>query len=139
MEYIVTKTIDKSELKEYKDYVGFLFLNKDGVYNICKTEEDVMKSNQWFENLPLNTIVVSDDKVDVGDSFLAISTNQNLNGRLFKFKAHKEVDLVVLEDKDGNEVTSTKFILDGAYKFIRLANQADKEKVVNGIITPIRK
>lgn len=139
MEYIVVKDIPKTELKDYKDYVGFLFKSQDGVFNICDTEEDVFKSNQWFNNLPVNAIVVSDDKIDVGDKFLAISVNQNLNGKTFTYNGESDEGegLVSLTNKDGNEVISTKFILDNTYKVLRVANRKDKEKLINKVITPI--
>lgn len=139
MEYIVTKTIPIEDLKEYKDYVGFLFLNQDGVYNICRTEEDVMKSNQWFKNFPLNSIVVSDDKIEVGDKFLAKATNRELNGKTFKYLGLTEggVGLIDIQDKDGKKHVSTLHLLYGAYKFVRLATMEDKERLVNGVIRPL--
>lgn len=138
MEYIVTKTIPREELTEHKDYVNFLFLNENGVYNICRNEEDVIKSNQWFKNFPLKTIVVTDDKPTIGDKMLVTCNNQDLNGKIFTFKS-REDDLVYMEDEKGEEVISTKHILDGAYKYIRRGTMADKERVVNGVITPITK
>jgi len=136
MEYLVTKTIPKEELTEYKDYVGFLFKNENGVYNVCATEEDVIKSNQWFKNLPLNTIIVSDDKIEVGDAFLAIATNQELNGKTFKYLGLTKdaVDIIDVKDKDGKIFNSTVALLYGSYKFIRRANAEDKMKLVNGKI-----
>lgn len=136
MEFIVTKTIPVKELGEYKDYVGFLFINEDGKYNLCQTLDKVIDSNKWSKNLPVHTIVVSDDKVQVGDTFLATATNQELHGKTFKYLgATKDgVDLIDIEDKDGNKVTSTIHLLKDAYKFIRKANETDKLKVVNGII-----
>jgi hypothetical protein len=138
MEYIVTKTIPREELGAYADYVDYLFLNENGVYNICRNEEDVMKSNQWFKNMPLKTIVVSDDEINVGDKMLVTARNQDMNGKLFTYKSRKD-DLVYLEDEKGQEVISTKYIFDGAYKFIRKGTMHDKERVVNGVITPILK
>ena len=139
MEYLVTKTIPIEDLKEYKDYVGYLFLNQNDKYNICHTEEDVIKSNQWFKNFPLNTIVVSDDKIEVGDKFLAKATNQELNGKTFKYLGLTEggVGLIDIQDKDGKMITSTLHLLYGAYKFVRKATMEDKERLVNGVIKPI--
>lgn len=37
--------------------------NKDGVYNICQTEEDMLKSNQWFGNLPIKIDIYSEDNI----------------------------------------------------------------------------
>jgi hypothetical protein len=136
MEYLVTKTIPIEELTEYKDYIGFLFKNQNGVYNICDTEEDVIKSNQWFMNLPLNAIIVSDEKVEIGDVFLGIATNKDLNGKTFKFMGYTKdaVDLIDIKDKDGNIRISTIHLLRDAYKFIRVANKKDKEGLINGVI-----
>ena len=139
MEYIVTRTIPTTELKEHKDYVGFLFKNENGVYNICQTLEDVIKTNQWFKNLPLHAIIVTDEKPQVGDTFLAAAVNEELNGKTFKFLGYTEdaIDLIDLMDKDGKKIISTKHLLDKAYKFIRLANHDDKMKLVNGVINKI--
>jgi hypothetical protein len=139
MEYLVVKPIPRKELKEYKDYINFLFKNENGVYNICRTEEDVMKSNQWFKNFPLKTIIVTQEPINVGDKFLAICNNQELSGRVFTLIDNnvKGEGLVTLKDDTGAEVISTKFILEDSYKFVRKANMADKEKLVNGKITPI--
>lgn len=139
MHYIVVKPIPTEELKEYADYVGFLFKNQDGVYNICDTEEDIMKSNQWFNNRPVHSIMVSDEPINFGDKFLATAVNQELNGKTFTYKDVLGKGLVMLIDKDGKEVTTTKFIFDGAYKVLRPTTREDKEKLVNGIITPIVK
>lgn len=139
MEYLVVKPIPRKELKEYKDYVNFLFKNENGVYNICRTEEDVFKSNQWFKNLPVKTIIVTQEPINVGDRFLAICNNQELSGRVFKFIDInvKGEGVVTLQDETGDEVISTKFILEDSYKFVRKATMADKERLVNGNITPI--
>lgn len=136
MEYLVTKTIPIEELNEYKDYVGFLFQNQNGVYNICNTEEDVIKSNQWSMNYPLNTIIVSDEKIEIGDAFLAIATNQELNGKTFKYLGLTKdaVDIIDVKDKDGKLFHSTVALLYGSYKFVRRANAEDKMKLVNGQI-----
>jgi hypothetical protein len=139
MEYLVVKSIPRKELKEFKDYINFLFKNENGVYNICRTEEDVMKTNQWFKNFPLKTIIVTQEPINVGDKFLAICNNQELSGRVFTLIDNnvKGEGLVSLQDDTGAEVISTKFILEDSYKFVRKANMADKEKLVNGKITPI--
>lgn len=136
MEYIVTKTIPREELGDYADYIDYLFINENGVYNICRNEEDVIKSNQWFKNLPLKTIVVSESDINIGDKMLVTTRNQEMHGKLFTYKS-KEDDLVYLEDEKGEQVITTKYIFNGAYKFIRKGNMSDKERVVNGIITPI--
>ncbi len=139
MEYIVLKSIPKNELKGYSDYIGYLFKNDDGVYNICDNEEDIMKSNQWFNNLPMHSLVVSDEKVNVGDKFLAVCVNNSMNGKTFTYngESDKGIDIVSLTDKDGNEVLTTIHILDGVWKVLRATNRKDKEKLINKEITPI--
>jgi len=141
MNYIVIKTIPTEELKEHKDYIGYLFKNQDGVYNICDTLEDIVKSNQWSNNRPVHSIMVSDEPIKVGDKILVTCVNQEMNGKTFTYNgdATTGVDLTSLTDRGGNEVLTTKFILDGAYKVLRATNREDKEKLVNGIITPILK
>lgn len=136
MEILVTKTIPRNELTEYKDYIGFLFKNENGVFNICDTVEDIMKSNQWFHNFPLKTIIVNKDKIEIGDMFLAICTNQELNGKVFKY-------LGITEDGDGlidlyglnGKIISTHSLLTDSYKFVRKATREDKEKLINRKIT----
>lgn len=137
MEYLVTKTIPREELTEYKDYIGFLFKNENGVFNICDNEEDIIKSNQWFKNFPLKTLVVAKSEISIGDKFLAICSNQNLNGKVFTYVGITEggVDLIDIKGDDGKESISPKTLLDGSYKFIRRATREDKEKLVNGKIT----
>lgn len=136
MEYIVTKPILKEELKNYSDYIGFLFKNEDGVYNICDTEEDIIKSNQWFKNLPMHSIIVSQEEIKVNDAFIPHCENHTLNGKVFRLNSI-DGDFIKFTGKDGKELTSTIHVLKGAYKFLRTTNREDKEKLVNGIISPL--
>ncbi len=137
MEYIVTKTIPRKELTEYKDYIGFIFKNENGVFNICHNEEDVIKSNQWFKNFPLNTLIVSDEEIKVGDMFLAVCNNEDLNGKTFRYKGNgiETMGLIIIE-REGKETLTTINILTDSYKFVRIPTREDKEKLVNGKITP---
>lgn len=139
MEYLVTKTIPRKELKHYKDYIGFLFKNEDNVFNICDTEEDIMKSNQWFKNFPLKTIVVNEEPIQVGDIFLAICANQDLNGRVFKYLGVAKIGegLIAIESIDSKEGlrNTTYQLIETSYKFVRKATREDKEKLVNGKIS----
>ena len=141
MEYLVVKDIPKSELKNsYKAYVNYLFKNENGVYNICRTEEDVMKSNQWFKNLPLKAIIVSKEPINVGDKFIStLAKSEELFGKIFTLidVNEKGVGLITIMDELGNELISTTYLISDAYKYVRKANMADKEKLVNGIITPL--
>lgn len=136
MEYLVTKTIPKEELTEYKDYVNFLFKNENNVFNICTSVEDIMKTNQWFNNLPLATLVVSNDEIKIGDVFLAVCNNQELNGKTFLYKGDAKVGegLIEIEGKIGVKLTTPE-ILTKSYKFVRKSTFEDRMKLVNGNIT----
>jgi hypothetical protein len=61
------------------DYVGKLFKNKDGVFNIPDNIDDVMKSHTWFGNLPIDLhLVIHDTKsydIEVGDWLIDGSGN----------------------------------------------------------------
>lgn len=136
-EFLVTKTIPKKELREYKFYIGFLFKNDNGVFNICTTEEDVMKSNQYFGNMPLKTIIVNKDKIEIGDRFLAICNNQELHSKVFTYLGIANIGegLITIEADDKNKITTTPQLLASSYKFVRRATKEDKERLVNGKIT----
>jgi len=137
MEYLVLKPIPRTELTDYKDYINFIFKTENGVFNICRNEEDIIKSNTWFKNLPMKSIVVSNDTINIGDKFLLIANNQTMSGRIFTFINVKTDDLVTLKDDTGKELEINKIVFDDSYKFVRKANTTDKEKLINGEITPI--
>lgn len=131
----VIKDIPVHKLTEHKDYVNHLFRNSNGVYNICRNEEDVIKSNQWFSNLPKKAILIDEDlTIEAGDRFIARATNRSLDGRIFKLIGPTEggVDILDLEDENGEVVISTIYILENSLKIIREANMEDLENVVNG-------
>ncbi len=131
----IIKDIPVSELKEHKDYVNHLFRNSNGVYNICRTEEDVVKSNQWFSNLPKRAILIDEDlTIEPGDRFVARATNRELDGKIFKLIGPTEggEGLIDIEDENGDLVCSTIYLLDGSLKIVREANMSDIENVVNG-------
>jgi hypothetical protein len=136
MEILVTKSIPRNELTAPKDYVGFLFKNEGGVFNICRNVEDVIKSNQWFNNLPLKTQVVNDEKIEIGDKFLAICASEELNGKIFKYVGIANIGegLITIEGLDGIK-TTTPQLLETSYKWVRKPTREDKEKLVNGKIT----
>lgn len=131
---IVTKTIPTDELTEYKDYINFLFRNESGVYNICTTEEDIIKSNQWFKNFPLITYVVSDAPIEIGDKFLAVATNGSLNGNIFTYMGLNEegVDLIKILGADDRISISTIHLMKNSKRFERMATIEDKKKIVDG-------
>lgn len=45
-------------------------------------------------------------------------------------------DLIILIDKDGNEQMTPSYLLKTCYKVVRNTTREDKEKLVNGVITP---
>lgn len=55
-----------------KNYIGMLFKNADGVINIPKDEEDIMRSYQWFINKPQHLYFVSEEPVRKGDKVLVL-------------------------------------------------------------------
>jgi hypothetical protein len=128
---LVVLPIPREELTEYKDYIGFLFKNENSVYNVCFNEEDIMKSNQWFKNMPQKAIVVSNETINIGDKFLGKATNDKLNNNIFTFVGWTEggVDLIDIEDEKGEKSISTIYLLDSP-KFIRMATPTDLKKVV---------
>jgi hypothetical protein len=131
----IIKDIPVEELTEHKDYINQLFRNSNGVYNICRNEEDVIKSNQWFSNLPKRAILIDEDlTIEAGDRFVARATNRSLDGKIFKLIGPTEggVDILDLEDENGDLVCSTIYLLDDSLKIIREANKEDLENVVNG-------
>ena len=130
----IIKDIPTEALTEHKDYVNHLFRNSKGVYNICRNEEDVTKSNQWFSNLPKRAILIDEDLIiEAGDRFIARATNKSLDGKIFKLIGPTEggVDLIDLEDENGDLVCSTIHLLESALKIVREANMEDLENVVN--------
>ena len=63
--------------------------------------------------------IVSDGNIKTGDKFLTpVVTNEELSEKVFTFLRHKEIDLVEVKDEDGNEIISTKFLLEGARKVV---------------------
>jgi hypothetical protein len=139
MNTLIATDIPRTELKEFKDYIGFLFKNENGVFNICDNEEDIQKSNQWFKNFPLNTVIISQKNIEKGDKFLAQCANRDLNNKIFTYvgianerEAWKECtkEIILIEGEDGTVHLTTEFLLNGAYHFVRNANRDDLKKVV---------
>lgn len=52
-----------------KDCVGLLFINSDGVYNIPRNLEDVIKLNSFFKNMPQHVYLTNNEKISSGDIF----------------------------------------------------------------------
>lgn len=128
---VVALSIPRNELGEYKDYIGFLFKNENSVFNVCSNEEDIMKSNQWFKNFPLKTIVVSDEPISIGDKFLAEARNEELNKKIFTYLGETEggEGLIDIIDESGKKHVSTVNLLQSP-KFIRYTNADDLKLVV---------
>ena len=52
----------------YKNEIGKLACNRDGVYNIPRTEEDSLKSAKWFSNELIKPIIISEtEEIVFGD------------------------------------------------------------------------
>jgi hypothetical protein len=130
----IIKDIPVNQLTEHKDYVNHLFRTSDGVYNICRTEEDVIKSNQWFSNLPKRAILIDEDlTIEAGDRFIARATNRSLDGKIFKLigPTEGEEDIIDVEDEYGNILISTIYLLENSLKIVREATMEDIENVAN--------
>jgi hypothetical protein len=130
----IIKDIPAEKLTEHKDYINHLFRNSNGVYNICRTEEDVVKSNQWLSNLPKRAILIDEDlTIEPGDRFIARATNRSLDGKIFKLIGPTEGGdgLIDIEDENGDLGCSTIFLLEGSLKIVREATTEDIENVVN--------
>ena len=50
-----------------KDFVGSLFKNSSGVFNIPDNIEDVVKSNQWFGNIPVNLYLTTKENPSIDE------------------------------------------------------------------------
>ena len=130
----IIKDIPVDQLTEHKDYINHLFRNSNGVYNICRNEEDAIKSNQWFSNLPKRAIVIDEDlAIETGDRFIPRCNSRSLNGGVFKFigPSKEGENLLDIQDENGEVKISTIHLLDGALKIVREANMEDLENVVN--------
>lgn len=134
MSKLLVKEIPRDKLKEYKDYIGFLFLNEDSVYNICTNEEDIIKSNQWFNNRPVEVYSVAEEGMGVGKHFIPFCTNREMNGKILTYLGpHKEgVDLIDIMGEDGEEFTSTIHLLKDIVCVERPATLEEKQEIVNG-------
>ena len=135
MSKILVRQIPREELKEYKDYINFLFKNEDGVYNICDNEEDIIKSNQWFNNRPVEVFVYSREMAE-GKKFLAQCTNRELNNKIFTYIGpdNDGVDLVKVKDDKGEIITSTGWLIEEVIWIERPATMEEKKELVNGRI-----
>jgi hypothetical protein len=129
---LIALQIPKNQLGKYKEYIGHLFKNENSVFNICKTEEDIVKSNQWFKNFPLKTFVVSYEPLKIGDKFFGKCNNESLNNKVFTYLGMSDggIDLIDIMDEDGNKHISTILLLESP-KFIRYTTSDDLEIVVN--------
>jgi len=127
--------LDPKTLGDYKDYIGFLFENQTGKYNLPKTEEDIMKSNQWFNNLPIMVAILSSNPhhAVVGERYMFVGlTNESLNGFVFEVKGiNVEFQTIEILDIEKNKKITTTMNAFPARTFVRWANDEDKAKIVN--------
>ena len=135
MSKILVRQIPREELKEYKDYINFLFKNEDGVYNICDNEEDIIKSNQWFNNRPVEAYVYTRNAQD-GKKFLAQCSNSELNNKIFTYVGPDKigVGLIVIKDENNKSIISTKLLIEETIWIERPATMEEKQEIVNGKI-----
>ncbi len=133
-----TIPMDELESKEYKEFIGYLFQNENGKYNICLSEEEIIKSNKWFKNLPKRVLVVSEEPhpenpILVGDKFIAVCGSETMNNKVFTYIgiSEKGVDLIDLIDEDGEEVLTTKHILTNSIKYFGIATLEDLKTIVD--------
>lgn len=135
-QYIIKLPIPKEELGQHKDYIGWLFENENDVYNICKTEEDIIKSNYWFNNLPIRCVVIQSGEIKPGDKIIPNCINKDLNKKIFTFIGYgkDDTDLIDLIDENNKTVFSTIHLLDDADLYLREITDEEKVNIVNGLI-----
>ena len=133
MKKLLALTIPRNELKDYGDYVNYLFKTEGGRFNVPVDVEDIEKSNHWFKNFPLKTLVVSNYPIQIGDKFISECANQELNMKVFKYLgANKDgIDLIDIEDENGEKHISTKHLLTGAEKVEGEPTLEELKRVVN--------
>lgn len=128
------------KLKDYQYYVGYLFRNQDGVFNVCNSLEEIEQTNRYrLYNLPLLSIVVSDEDIKIGDKFLAACENSSLRGNTYTYNGDslKGVGIIEISDNKQKIIHTLDTILDGAYKVLRVSKKKDIERLLVGDITPI--
>ena len=85
----------------YKNEIGKLACNRDGVYNIPRTEEDSLKSAKWFSNELIKPIIISEtEEIEVGDWFLFGKNNLLVKAE----EVQKSEDLVVFRNNEGERI-----------------------------------
>lgn len=110
--------LDSKTLGEYGDHIGYLFQNEIGKYNLPKTEEDIMKSNQWFKNFPIKVAILSLDihQAIIGEKYMFVGLpNESLNGKIFQIKdINTEMQTVgMLDIENGKPVITTIYAFSG--------------------------
>lgn len=127
--------LDPKTFGEYEDYIGYLFESENGKYNLPKTEEDIMKSNQWFKNLPIKVAILSLDvhQAMVNEKYMFVGlTNESLNGKIFEIKnINTEMQTVDMIDVENRKPVITTIHAFPARKFVRWANDEDKKNIVD--------
>jgi len=122
------------KLGPYAQYVGYLFVGENGAYSVLKTEEDVIKANQWFKCLPKEIHMVSTNgKIEPGDKIFGQATNLDLHEKIFIYLGPTKdgVDICDFRDEKGGLVISTRTFLEGSYKYLGTATDYEKGLIVN--------
>lgn len=65
--HLIVEPIQNYKELPPSDFIGYLFKNSNGVYSILTEIEDIIKSNSYFNAIPQNLFLVSDEKVIEGD------------------------------------------------------------------------
>ena len=115
--------LNPKTLGEYEDYIGYLFQNEIGKYNLPKTEEDIIRSNQWFKNFPIKVAILSLDihQAIIGEKYMFVGLpNESLNGKIFQIKdIDTEMQTVSMLDIENKKPVVTTIHAFPARKFVR--------------------
>lgn len=130
---------DKSQLGQYKDYIGWLFRTEDGKYNVCDTEEDIMKSNMWFKNLPIRVInlelVTYLNPLKDGDKFVMECVNQELNNKILTHRGESTegVGLLNFEHENGEKfkMGASSIIGNRIWRYLGDISREEKLAIMN--------
>lgn len=117
---------------DYEKYIGYLFLDENGVYSVLETTEDIAKAHTRYKARPLNVFVVSKDTVLPGEKLLGWAVNKELHHKVFTYNGfHYEGEGILnFTDENGKEVLSTKAFLGSSYKFENMATPVNKKTIV---------
>lgn len=141
MEYIVTKNIPMNKRKSLDKYIGCLFKDGIGNYNIFDNIDDVRNGVNVNTYEPLNVIVVNDDTININDKAMVGGCvnveGSPLNGAIVSLVGRTKEGDVILKNKRSECDTQNIKFLENCYKVVRKATRNDKEKLINYKITKV--